>query len=58
MDRENISKIVKAGGISAGEMVLIHFWGEDEDKEIANSFMAAVAKMGATPVLLQQSRSN
>ena len=57
MDRKIISKIVKASGVSAGEMVLIHFWGEDEDKEIANSFMAAVAEMGATPVLLQQSRS-
>ena len=57
MDRKIISKIVKASGISAGEMVLIHFWGEDADKEIANNFMAAVAEMGATPVLLQQSRS-
>ena len=57
MDRKTISKIVKASGISAGEMVLIHFWGEDADKEIANSFMAAVAEMGAAPVLLQQSRS-
>lgn len=38
-------------------MVLIHFWGEDTDKEIAKSFMAAVAELGATPLLLQQSRS-
>ena len=57
MDKKIISKIVKASGISAGEMVLIHFWGEDIDKEIANRFMAVVAEMGATPVLLQQSRS-
>ena len=57
MDRKIISKIVNASGVSAGEMVLIHFWGEDADKEIANSFMAAVAEMGATPVLLQQSRT-
>lgn len=57
MDRKMISKIVKAGGISAGEMVLIHFWGEDTDKEIANNFIIAVAELGATPVLLQQSRS-
>ena len=56
MDRKIISKIVKASGISADEMVLIHFWGEDADKEIANNFMAAVAAMGATPMLLQQSR--
>ena len=57
MDRKTISKIVKASGISAGEMVLVHFWGEDSDKEVANSFMAVVAEMGATPVFLQQSRS-
>lgn len=57
MDRKIISKIVEASGISAGEMVLIHFWGEDADKGIANGFMAAVAETGATPVLLQQSRS-
>lgn len=57
MDRKTISKIVRASGVSAGEMVLVHFWGEDADKEIANGFMAAVAETGATPVLLQQSRS-
>lgn len=57
MDRTIISKIVKASGVSAGEMVLIHFWGEDADKEIANGFMTAVAETGATPLLLQQSRS-
>ena len=57
MDRKIILKIVKASGITAGEMVLIHFWGEDADKEIANSFLSTVAEMGATPVLLQQSRS-
>lgn len=57
MDRKIISKIVKASGISSGEMILIHFWGEDADKEIANSFMAAVAEAGASPMLLQQSRS-
>lgn len=38
-------------------MILIHFWGEDADKEIANNFMAAAAEIGATPVLLQQSRT-
>ena len=57
MKRETISKIVKASGVSAGELVLIHFWGEDADKDIANQFAAAVAAMGAAPVLLQQARS-
>lgn len=57
MKSKTISKIVKASGVSAGELVLVHFWGEDADKEIANNFIASVAAMGATPVLLQQSRS-
>ena len=57
MDKTSISKIVKASGVSAGELVLVHFWGEDENKQIANDFLAAVAGLGATPVLLQQSRS-
>ena len=57
MNNETIVKIVKASGVSAGEMILVHFWGEDADKDIANRFVAAVAAMGATPVLLQQARS-
>ncbi|HIT59505.1 MAG TPA: aminopeptidase [Candidatus Faeciplasma pullistercoris] len=57
MNQATISKIVKASGVSAGELVLVHFWGEDTDKEIANSFMKAVAYLGASPVLVQQSRS-
>lgn len=56
MNRETISKIVKASGISAGELILVHFWGEDDEKEIANNFVISVAAMGATPVLLQQAR--
>ena len=57
MESRIISKIVKASGVTAGELVLVHFWGEDADKEIANYFVAAVAELGATPFLLQQARS-
>lgn len=57
MNTEIISKIVKASGVSAGELILVHFWGEDADKEIANDFLSAVAALGASPVLLQQSRT-
>ncbi len=39
MKSETVSKIVKASGVSSGELVLVHFWGEDADKEIANSFV-------------------
>lgn len=35
MNQTAITKIVKASGVSAGELILVHFWGEDTDKEIA-----------------------
>ena len=57
MDFETISRMVRASGVSEGELILVHFWGEDADKEIANRFVAAVAAAGASPVLLQQSRT-
>ena len=57
MNYEMIARLVKASGVSAGELILIHFWGENEDKQIADRFAAAVAALGATPVLLQQART-
>jgi leucyl aminopeptidase (aminopeptidase T) len=57
MEFETILKLVKASGVREGEMILIHFWGEDQDREIANRFAAAVAAEGASPVILQQARS-
>lgn len=57
MDKKTIYNIVKASGVSAGELVLVHFWGEDAQKETANDFVTSVAALGATPVLLQQARS-
>lgn len=49
MTRETIAKIVKASGVSTGELILIHFWGENADK--------TDAALGASPVVLQQARS-
>lgn len=57
MTRETIAKIVKASGVSTGELILIHFWGENADKTVANQFAASVAALGASPVVLQQARS-
>lgn len=57
MTRETIAKIVKASGVLAGELILIHFWGENADKTVADQFAAAVAALGASPVVLQQARS-
>lgn len=52
-----ISDLVRASGVQQGEHVLIHFWGEDSDREIADAFLSAAAAAGAVPVLLQQSRT-
>lgn len=57
MDIEIIKKIVKASGATEGELILVHFWGEDTDKSIANNYLRAISAIGATPFLLQQSRS-
>ncbi|HWS29814.1 MAG TPA: hypothetical protein VN512_06805, partial [Clostridia bacterium] len=57
MERNIVEKIVKASGVAKGDLVLVHFWGEDADKPIANGFLTAVAALGATPLLLQQARS-
>ena len=43
MNERTIAGIVKASGVSAGELILVHFWGEDSQKDIANRFVAAVA---------------
>lgn len=56
MTYEVIQRIVKASGAMPGEKILVHFWGDDKDKSIANNFITAVASLGATPILLQQSR--
>ena len=57
MKMETIRGIAKASGVHPGELILVHFWGEDEEKHIANQFMCAVAELGAAPILLQQART-
>lgn len=57
MDKQTVYSVVKASGVVPGELVLVHFWGDDRDKEIANEFVCAVAACGGTPILLQQSRT-
>ena len=58
MNIELIRKIVKASGVKAGELILIHFWGEDTSIDMMHNFARAVAELGASPLELQQSRNN
>ena len=57
MEFETICKLVKASGVKEGELILIHFRGEERDGATENRFSAAVAAAGASPVILQQARS-
>lgn len=57
MNRATIDRLVRASGVTAGELILIHFWGENGEKHFADEFAAAVAALGASPVLVQQSRT-
>lgn len=54
MTQEIIHKLMKASGVQPDELILIHFWGDDADKAIAEAFQEAVVSMGASPLLLQQ----
>ncbi|MFT4146130.1 MAG: aminopeptidase [Mobilitalea sp.] len=58
MDIKLIRKIVEASGVKAGELILIHFWGENTQIELMHNFSKAVVELGASPLELQQSRSN
>jgi aminopeptidase len=51
-----VPKIVEGFNLKKDSMVLIHFWGEDDDLEILDRFAVEVAKAGACPVRWQQSR--
>ena len=57
MQYDTIQQIVRAAGVGSGELVLVHFWGENDQREYAELFAAAVAAAGASPVVLQQSRA-
>lgn len=52
-----IEKIVKASGVKPNELVLVQFWGEDNDIGLMHLFSKAVASLGASPFELQQSRT-
>lgn len=51
-----IEKIVRATGVQENEIILVHFWGNDDDIALMHDFSSAVAMLGASPVELQQSR--
>lgn len=56
MDRQLVKKIVSGSGIKPGELVCIHYWGEDDQRDIMHEFAQAVVEMGAAPLEVQQSR--
>ena len=51
-----LPKIVKAFEIQAGNIVLVQFWGENEDKGILDQCCIEIAGVGGIPIPWQNSR--
>lgn len=57
MDFESLlPKIVKAFEIQPGNVVLVQFWGENEDKTILDRCGVEIARLGGIPIPWQYSR--
>ncbi|MBE5960710.1 MAG: hypothetical protein E7256_04890 [Lachnospiraceae bacterium] len=54
-DRKLVKKLVNAVGIKKDDLVLLQFWGNDDQLETVHNFSYEVAALGATPVELHQS---
>lgn len=57
-EKDLIGRLVKAIGVCEGEIVLLHFWGEDNDLTLLHNFANEIVAIGASPIKLQQSRTN
>lgn len=57
LEQNMIDKMVEAIEIEKGELVLLHFWGEDNERETLHMFEYAVASQGAMSISLHQARS-
>lgn len=56
MFKEVIGNIVKGFDVEKGDMVLLQFWGENEELDVLDKFAIEIAKKGAFPIKFQQSR--
>ncbi|MDF2821562.1 MAG: Leucyl aminopeptidase (aminopeptidase T)-like protein [Clostridiales bacterium] len=52
-----VNKIVKAFEIEKRQIVLLQFWGEDEDRKTLHDFSYAVAANGGVPIELQHAKT-
>lgn len=55
MERRLINKIVRAMEFKSGNIVLLNFWGSEEELEDLYAFASAVAEAGAYPQILHHS---
>lgn len=51
-----IENIAKGFEFEKGEIVLLHFWGDNKDLEVLDKLAIEIGKSGAVPMKLQQSR--
>lgn len=54
--KEIIPKLVQGFGLKKGSMVLLNFWGEDEELDILDTFAIEIAKSGSIPLKWQYSQ--
>ncbi len=52
MEQKLINKLVNAMELEKGQVVLLNFWGEEEELEDLHHFVNAVASVGAMPMSL------
>ncbi len=57
LKQEIMNKMVEAMEIQKGELVLLNFWGEDQERDVLHMVEYAIARIGAMSIALQQSRS-
>lgn len=51
-----IPNIAEGFDVSKGDIVLLHFWGENNELDVLDRFAIEIAKKGAFPLKMQQSR--
>ena len=54
--KDSIPQIATGFEFEKGEIVLLHFWGENKDLEILEALAIEIGKRGAIPMKIQQSR--
>jgi leucyl aminopeptidase (aminopeptidase T) len=56
LNKNIINNIVNAFELEKGQLILLQYWGEDEDRRILNDFSEAIVQNGAMPLEMHHGR--